>query len=117
MTTTDPHQPHDTARAGIRQIEGYLLLRAEQRAAEDRARSFCDTISWLTTAQREDIERRYIQNQTAVTQDSLQHVARRARELRTEYQRRYDTLRTRLLAGWLLGSVPVLALAWVISAR
>ncbi|MDX6328756.1 MAG: hypothetical protein QOI83_1139 [Streptomycetaceae bacterium] len=44
-------------------------------------------------------------------------MAGRVHELRTEYQQRYDTLRARLLAGWLLGSVPVLTLAWVIGAR
>jgi hypothetical protein len=38
-------------------------------------------------------------------------------ELRTEYQQRYDTLRARLFAGRLLGSIPVLTLAWVVSAR
>ncbi|WP_169316969.1 hypothetical protein [Actinacidiphila oryziradicis] len=81
------------------------------------APAFCDAIGWLTAALREDIERRYIQDQTAITRDSLQHVAGRVHELRTEYQQRYDTLRARLLAGWLLGSIPVLTLAWVVSAR
>ncbi|MBW8091539.1 hypothetical protein IGW14_27065 [Streptomyces hygroscopicus subsp. hygroscopicus] len=90
--------------AGINQIEGYLLLQTERDAARERARRFTGRLDWLTSAQRAEVERLYVQDQLAVTERNLRTVVRRCEELRAEYQEVYRTLRRRLLLVCLLGA-------------
>lgn len=90
--------------AGINQIEGYLLLQTERDAARERARRLSARLDWLTSAQRAEVERLYLQDQLAVTEQTLRKVVRRCDELRAEYQEVYRTLRRRLLLVCLLGA-------------
>ncbi|MEE1731169.1 hypothetical protein ACFV2I_25405 [Streptomyces microflavus] len=87
----------DSAR-GLAQLEGYLLWNAEVERARTQARRFTDELPWLTTAQREDVERVYLTDRVAVSRESLTRVRDRAAELRGEYTARYDRLRVRCVA-------------------
>jgi hypothetical protein len=87
----------DSAR-GLAQIEGYLLWNAELEQARHQAGLFADQLPWLTTAQREDVERVYAADRVAVSRATLVRIAERAVELRGEYTERYRRLRARCVA-------------------
>ncbi|MFF3766996.1 hypothetical protein ACFYYR_23305 [Streptomyces sp. NPDC001922] len=101
MTSTDAPDPHGVT-AGINRIEGYLLWQAETAGAEERAEAFCDRLPWLTTGQREEVERVYVQDRLDDARRDLRRVAARCEELQEEYRARYRTLRRRLVAACLL---------------
>lgn len=92
----DPEK--DSAR-GLAQMEGYLLWNAEIEQARRYARRFTDELPWLTTAQREDVERVYAADRAEASRVMLVRVCARATELRGEYSRRYRTLRARCVAA------------------
>ncbi|MER5274961.1 hypothetical protein ABT025_04275 [Streptomyces sp. NPDC002809] len=92
---TDPEK--DSAR-GLAQMEGYLLWNAEVEEARRRAHRFTDELPWLTSAQREDVERVYTADRAAASRAMLVRVSARAAELRGEYNERYRRLRTRCVA-------------------
>ncbi|WP_431773801.1 hypothetical protein [Streptomyces cucumeris] len=102
--------------AGINRIEGYLLLHREQDIARERARRFTGRLDWLTSAQRAEVERLYIQDQLTATERNLRQVARRCDELRGEYQETYRALRRRLLVACLLGGGAALLLVLAVTA-
>jgi hypothetical protein len=77
------------------EVEGYLLWQARIAEAERRAREFADTLDWLTTAQREEIERRYAADSLRRARADLERVAARCVSLRAEYEHRYEVLRRR----------------------
>ncbi|WP_251094227.1 cytochrome C oxidase subunit I [Streptomyces sp. Caat 7-52] len=77
------------------EVEGYLLWQARVAEAERRAREFCDELDWLTTAQREEIERRYVADSLRRARADLERVAARCVSLRAEYEHRYEVLRRR----------------------
>lgn len=83
------------------QVEGYLLWRARIAEAEQRAREFTRRMDWLTTSQRDEIERHYVDDSLRRARQDLERVAARAVSLRGEYERRYRALRARC-AGWTL---------------
>ncbi|MBK3558707.1 hypothetical protein JHN55_19690 [Streptomyces sp. MBT56] len=87
----------DSAR-GLAQLEGFLLWNAEVERARRQARRFTDQLPWLTTAQREDVERVFITERVAVSRESLTRIRDRAEELREEYTGRYARLRARCVA-------------------
>ncbi|MFC8286060.1 hypothetical protein [Streptomyces cyaneofuscatus] len=87
----------DSAR-GLAQLEGYLLWNAEVERARAQARRFTGELPWLTTAQREDVERVYLAHRVAVSRESLTRVRDRAADLRGEYTARYERLRARCVA-------------------
>ncbi|MFD8690128.1 hypothetical protein [Streptomyces sp. NPDC059651] len=93
-----PDPEKDSAR-GLAQMEGYLLWNAEIEEARRRARRFTDALPWLTTAQREDVERVYTADRAAASRAMLVRVSVRAAELRGEYSERYHRLRTRCVAA------------------
>lgn len=93
---TDPDQ--DSAR-GLAQMEGYLLWNAEIEEARRLARRFTGELPWLTTAQREDVERVYAADRAEASRVMLVRICARATELRGEYSRRYRTLRARCVAA------------------
>ncbi|QXE38335.1 hypothetical protein KQY30_32970 [Streptomyces sp. GMY02] len=84
---------------GLVQLEGYLLWNAEIEDARGRAARFCEQLPWLTTAQREDVERAYIADRLAASRAMLVRISERAAGLRGEYTERYRTLRTRCVAA------------------
>ncbi|MEU6548906.1 cytochrome C oxidase subunit I [Streptomyces sp. NPDC046915] len=77
------------------EVEGYLLWQARIAEAEQRAREFTRPLEWLTTAQREDVERRYVADSLHRARADLERVAARCVSLRGEYERRYQALRRR----------------------
>ncbi|OIJ92238.1 cytochrome C oxidase subunit I [Streptomyces sp. MUSC 14] len=89
------------------QVEGYLLWQARIAEAEQRAREFTGPLDWLTTAQREEIERRYTVDSLHRARADLERVAARCRSLRTEYEHRYTELRRRCLAVTVATAVAV----------
>ncbi|MFJ4965427.1 hypothetical protein ACIP6P_23735 [Streptomyces sp. NPDC088729] len=91
-------EPDDDSARGLAQLEGFLLLNAEVERARRQARRFTDELPWLTTAQRDDVERVYLADRVAVTRASLTRIRDRALELRGEYTERYERLRARCLA-------------------
>ncbi|KPC80398.1 MULTISPECIES: hypothetical protein [Streptomyces] len=91
-------KPDKESARGLAQVEGYLLWNAEVDEARRRARRFTDALPWLTTAQREDVERVYVADRVEACRDTLTKIAGRAVELRGEYTARYDRLRARCVA-------------------
>ncbi|MBW8793627.1 MAG: hypothetical protein JF597_08560 [Streptomyces sp.] len=101
----------EEGRALVAQVEGHLLLaaaRAEGRAAGVRV---ADRLGWLTDGQREDLQRQLESEYLALARLSWRRTAERAEELRLEYEQRYRTVRTRLLAGFL----PICALLTAVT--
>ncbi|MEY7977962.1 hypothetical protein ACFW3A_09535 [Streptomyces pilosus] len=84
----------DSAR-GLNQLEGHLLWAAEVDEARRRAGRFTAELPWLTTAQREEVERVYRADRIATSRETLVRIRDRAAELRTEYEGRYRQLRAR----------------------
>lgn len=91
-------EPDKDSARGLAQLEGYLLWNAEVERARRQARRFTGELPWLTTAQREDVERVYLADRVAVSRESLAGVRDRAAELRGEYTERYERLRARCVA-------------------
>ncbi|MEV7872675.1 hypothetical protein AB0P17_42760 [Streptomyces sp. NPDC088124] len=91
----------DSARTLI-QIEGYLLWSAEVETIRRQAARFTEQLPWLTTAQREDVERVYTHDRAAASRAVLERISDRACELRGEYGERYRRLRTRCVAAAVL---------------
>nr|WP_206312817.1 hypothetical protein [Streptomyces sp. 196(2019)] len=101
------------------QLEGYLLWNAEIERARAHARRFTDQLPWLTTAQREDVERVYLTERVAASRDALTRVRDRAAELRGEYTARYERLRARCvaLAVTAVGAVTAVAISLTLLLR
>ncbi|MFF5896763.1 hypothetical protein ACFY8O_12645 [Streptomyces argenteolus] len=91
-------EPEKESARGLAQVEGYLLWNAEVAEARRHARLFTDAMPWLTTAQREEVERVYVTDRVALSKEMLTRIAARAVELREEYSARYDRLRARCVA-------------------
>lgn len=90
--------PPDRPGSGLdNEVEGYLLLHAERDQAQHEAETLCSRLPWLTTAQAEDLTRRYIEQRLGLTRQALQITANRADRLRAEYEARYTALRQTLL--------------------
>ncbi|MFI0934326.1 hypothetical protein ACH4RG_21730 [Streptomyces sp. NPDC021019] len=91
-------KPDEDCARGLAQLEGFLLWNAELERARRQARRFTDRLPWLTTAQREDVERVFIAERVAASRESFTHIRDRADELREEYSGRYVRLRARCVA-------------------
>ena len=91
-------EPEKESTRGLAQVEGYLLWNAEVEEARKHARRFADALPWLTTAQREDVERAYTADRLAASRAALTRIATRSTALRGEYEARYRRLRTRCVA-------------------
>ncbi|MFI8437254.1 hypothetical protein ACIGJO_26640 [Streptomyces sp. NPDC079020] len=92
-------KPHEDSARGLAQLEGYLLWNAEIEEARRQARRLTGQLPWLTTAQREDVERVYLMERMAGCRESLTRITGRAAELRGEYTERYEQLRARCVAA------------------
>ncbi|GAA1519462.1 hypothetical protein [Streptomyces albidochromogenes] len=91
-------EPEQESAQGLAQLEGYLLWSAEVAEARHQAGRFAEQLPWLTTAQREDVERAYTADRLAVSKAFLVRVAARSTALRAEYTERYRRLRARCVA-------------------
>ncbi|WP_225850914.1 hypothetical protein [Streptomyces sp. HPF1205] len=91
------------------EVEGYLMWHAEVVRAQRQARAFTEQLPWLTTAQREEIERVYLADRTAASRVMLERIRDRAVELRHEYSARYLRVKLRCLAATVVSTCLVLA--------
>ncbi|MFK4066699.1 hypothetical protein [Streptomyces sp. NPDC029674] len=98
-------------RAFINEVEGHLLVAAARAEGRTAARHFTQRLPWLTDTQRAEVERLYAEEHLSLTRHGWQHIARRACQLRAEYEETYRVLRRRLLLGSLLALALPLALA------
>ncbi|MGW7519938.1 hypothetical protein ACWGJ2_30605 [Streptomyces sp. NPDC054796] len=108
--------PDEDSARGLARLEGYLLWSAEVREAGRRASLFADQLPWLTTAQREEVERVYAADRLALSRDVLLRIAHRATELRAEYSERYRRLRARCLTTVALGCAGALTVLAMLLA-
>ncbi|MEV8395385.1 MULTISPECIES: hypothetical protein [unclassified Streptomyces] len=92
-------EPDKDSARGLYQIEGYLLWSAEVEDVRRQTARFTAQLPWLTTAQREDVERVYTADRVAASRAMLVRISERATELRLEYTARYRQLRTRAVAA------------------
>ncbi|MBT3150936.1 hypothetical protein HTV45_08545 [Streptomyces sp. CHD11] len=90
--------PHEDSAVGLNRLEGHLLWAAEVEEARRRADLFTRELPWLTTAQREEVERVYRADRIAASRAALVRIRDRAAELRAEYEARYRQLRARCVA-------------------
>lgn len=90
--------PRQDSAHGLNQLEGHLLWAAEVEEARRRADRFAAQLPWLTTAQREEVERVYRADRIAASRAMLVRIRDRAAELRVEYESRYRQLRARCVA-------------------
>lgn len=86
-------------RRGLEQMADYLLWNAEVEEARRRAEAFVSQLPWLTTSQRDDVERVYIADRVTASRAMLQRNCDRAAELRGEYGDRYEALKRRCVAA------------------
>lgn len=107
----------EEAREGIARVEGYLLWRAEMDRARTDAQNVADALEWPTTAQREDLVRVLTGAYLDRSRVMLAQTAKRAAELRSEYQARYERLRRRFLASALGCCALFLFVASLLSGR
>ncbi|MBY8879631.1 hypothetical protein [Actinacidiphila acidipaludis] len=84
---------------GLRQVEGFLMWHAEVAQAQRDATAFTERLPWLTTAQREEVERVYVDDRTAASRVMLQRICDRAVELRAEYAANYLRMKARCVAA------------------
>lgn len=91
-------EPGTESDRGLAQLEGYLLWSAEVAEARLHAGRFSEQLPWLTTAQREDVERVYTAERLAASRAMLVRVSARATSLRAEYTERYEQLKRRCVA-------------------
>ncbi|GGJ34742.1 hypothetical protein [Streptomyces brasiliensis] len=116
MPEEEKHEKREAA-DGIARLEGYLLWSAHLTEAHEQATRFTSRLSWLTTAQREDVENAYVSDHLALSRATDAHIVRRILEIRAEYTERYEHLKVRCIAWTLIamattvGSVTPLILA------
>ncbi|MEW2418044.1 hypothetical protein AB0953_30670 [Streptomyces sp. NPDC046866] len=67
------------------------------READQAGETFARGLSWLGLQEQEEIATRFAQHHLRLRRQALRAVVERSEELRTEYSRRYTTLRTRLI--------------------
>ncbi|MFH9609631.1 hypothetical protein [Streptomyces sp. NPDC017448] len=91
-------KPDKESARGLVQLEGFLLWSAEVEQARRQARRLTEQLPWLTTAQREDVERVFIVERVTAARETLSRIRDRADELREEYTGRYARLRARCVA-------------------
>ncbi|PKW11670.1 hypothetical protein SAMN05428944_1108 [Streptomyces sp. 1222.5] len=99
----------------VREIEGHLLLAAARQEGRTAGARLASRLGWLTDTQREDLEAQFEAEYLTLARASWHRTAERAEELRRDYEFRYRTLRTRLLACLLLGCAVLAGSALVLS--
>lgn len=100
----------------VREIEGHLLLAAARQEGRTAGARLASRLGWLTDTQREDLQAQFEAEYLTLTRASWHRTAERAEELRRDYEARYRTLCTRLLACLLLGCAVLAGSALVLAA-
>ncbi|MGW5609782.1 hypothetical protein ACWEWI_27585 [Streptomyces sp. NPDC003753] len=112
----DDRAPHVEGPALAAEVEGYLLAHAEYDRAHREAEALCARLPWLTTAQAEDLVGHYVSQRLDITRQTLATIARRARELRDEYEARYTALRRALFKAHAACACALLGITGLITA-
>ncbi|WP_435270684.1 hypothetical protein [Streptomyces sp. 1222.5] len=99
----------------VREIEGHLLLAAARQEGRTAGARLTSRLGWLTDTQRDDLQAQFEAEYLTLARASWHRTAERAEELRRDYEFRYRTLRTRLLACLLLGCAVLAGSALVLS--
>ncbi|MGA4880779.1 hypothetical protein [Streptomyces lydicamycinicus] len=118
MTPPSRHEPRldrDSAELA-NEVEGYLLVQAEQELARREAEALCARLDWLTTGQAEELARHYTEQRLGLTRQALQATADRAQRLRGEYEIRYAALRRALLKRHAVGACLLLVCSTAVGA-
>ncbi|MGY0017600.1 hypothetical protein [Streptomyces sp. cg35] len=92
----------------IREIEGYLMVEAARSEGRSAARRFVERMPWLTESQAADVQRAYLEAYLGEQRELWRRSAERARELRAEYEGRYQVLRRRFVGAALVVGVVVM---------
>ncbi|WP_335972367.1 hypothetical protein [Streptomyces sp. CA2R106] len=103
MRTDRNDQTEASGYSGLERLEGYLLWNAEVAQAHRAAGRFAGHLPWLTTAEREEVERAYVADRLLLSQETLHRIADRAAQLRAEYTGRYLLLKRRCVAAAVVG--------------
>ncbi|MFF3905666.1 hypothetical protein ACFYZJ_06555 [Streptomyces sp. NPDC001848] len=112
----DDSAPHTEGRTLAAEVEGCLLAHAEYDRAHREAEALCARLPWLTTAQAEDLVRHYVSRRLDITRRTLATIARRAGQLRDEYEARYAALRRALLRGHAACACALLGITGLVTA-
>ncbi|MCZ9355360.1 hypothetical protein NGM36_37380 [Streptomyces mutabilis] len=116
MTNPDVRGPFPGPASAIAtEAEGFLLARQHRHDAHREAQALCQALSWLTTAQAEDLTRHYIGHRLRLSRQLFEASLDRAEELRREYENRYLQLRRDLLRRYCVWASCVLACAAGVS--
>ncbi|MFD5713519.1 hypothetical protein ACFWHW_24605 [Streptomyces pharetrae] len=92
-------------------VEGYLLARAHHDQAHREAGTLCARMTWLTTAQAEDVTRHYVEQRLEVSRNTLRDIVERTAQIRHEYEERYLALRRDLLRRYAAAACAVITCA------
>ncbi|GAB2864271.1 hypothetical protein GCM10027074_34480 [Streptomyces deserti] len=114
-STTQHGRYGNGARTLADEAEGYLLAHLHHDQARREAEELCAAMPWLTATQVEELTRHYVRRRIDLTRRMLLDTARRADELRQEYEDRYATLRHDLLKRHAACACAVLACAGGVS--
>ncbi|WP_309058379.1 hypothetical protein [Streptomyces sp.] len=111
----DPRPKAGQVSALVAEVEGHLMARAHLDEARREAEELCAGLPWLTSAQAEDLTRRYMHRRLDFTRRMLRGTAERAAQLRQEYEARYAELRRALLRRHVACACAVLVCAGGLS--
>ncbi len=92
---------------GIRDLEGHLLWAAEIAGARGAGQDFASRFAWATTAEREDLADAYAEQRLEDSRQMIERVAERARVLQSQYEHRWQHVKSRLVLGALLALAAV----------
>jgi len=95
MTTRDDNRQVDVT-ALVNEIQGHLLIAATRQEGQEAAVRFTAELDWLTSHQKVEVERQFVEAHLALARASWQHTAARSAELRAQYEAKYRRLKGRL---------------------
>jgi hypothetical protein len=104
------------AERGIRDLEENLLWAAEMADAPEAAQEFASRFGWTTAAQRKELARAYAAQRLEHSRLMIDRVAERAHLMQTQYERRWQQAKSRLVLGLLLALAAVIFAAELLYA-
>lgn len=87
---------------GIRDLEGHLLWAAEVAGSLQAGQNFASRFGWATTDEREDLASGYTDQRLEDSRQMIDRLAQRSSALQTQYENRWQEVKTRLVLGVLL---------------
>lgn len=90
----------------VGEVEGYLKAQTYYLEAREEAYELCARMPWLTSAQAEEMTRHYVEENIRRTRHTL---IRHIDDLRTQYEGRYQRLRSSLAKRYTAVTLVVVA--------